>query len=134
MISQMKTVRKVTVDILAVLGYFIFIISFTLELFIHWGSFTAALILVLWQIYAGAAKFLSNPIATKTFTGDFTAPHITVCHEFPDFGYPLDQFGIELQEFEDEGHFSTQNTSAETVFNHVTQKYYYVLDSSGRNI
>ena len=87
---------------------------------------------MVWQIYAGADKFLSNPIATTTFTGDIIAPHITVCHEFPDFGYPLDQFGIGLEKYENEGHFSTENASADTIFNYVTQRYYYVLDGSGK--
>ena len=105
--------------------------TFPSELIIHWGSFAGALFLVLWQIYAGAEKFFSNPIATKTFTEDIIAPFITVCHDFPQFGYSLDQFGIGLADYEQEGQCSTQRDSAEDVFRSATEQFYFVLDGSG---
>ena len=86
---------------------------------------------MLWQVYAGAERFLSHPIATKTFTEDIIAPHITVCHDFPQFGYSLDQFGIGLADYEHEGQFSTQQDSAEDVFRSSTEQFYFVLDGSG---
>jgi hypothetical protein len=103
-----------------------------LELTVHWGSFIASLSLVLWQIHAGAVKYVSHPVATKTITSGITTPFITVCHDYPQFGYALGQFDIELAKYENEGKFSTPNTSAETVFHNATDQFYYVLDGTGK--
>ena len=99
---------------------------------VHWGSFLASLSIVLWQIHAGAVKYFCHPVATKTYTSGITALYITVCHDYPEFGYDLGQFNIELAEYENEGQFSTQNTSAETVFDNATDQFYYVLDGTGK--
>ena len=43
----------------------------------------------------------------------------------------MDQFGIGLADYEQEGQFSTQQDSAEDVFRSATEQFYFVLDGSG---
>ena len=75
---------------------------------------------------------MSNPVGTKTYTSDIISPLITVCHDFPQFGYALSQFEIDLPEYENGGQFSSANASAETVFKNATDQFYYVLDGTGK--
>jgi hypothetical protein len=77
-------------------------------------------------------KYFSRPFPTKTFTEDIIDRLITVCHNYPYFGYALGQFGIDLGDDENEGQFSSSNEDVETIFNTATEDYYYVLDQSGK--
>ena len=88
----------------------------------------------MWQIHEGTVRYFSYPVATKTYTQDIIAPHITVCHEFPQFGYNLDQFSIKLAEYLNDGIFSLNNENAEEIFTAATEDFYYVLDGSGKSL
>ena len=98
---------------------------------IHWGSFIACLCIVLWQVFTGTVRYLSHPIATKTFTDDIIPSHITVCHQVPRFAYALDRYGISVMDYENGQKLNTSIQDADDIFNNSTDKYHYVLDGSG---
>ena len=92
--------------------------------------------MVSYEIYSGTRKFLSDPVATTSFSAEVELPRVTLC-QFRSSSFKigvLPPFNLTFDDYMDGKFFPQQNTSqleAEEIFQKSFNDNYYLLDVTG---
>ena len=92
--------------------------------------FLICLSIVIWQLYNGTIKYISEPHGVKSFTEQLVLPDITVCHYFGNLAYNLPN----ILQYINEGKFTHSEMKAEVLYEKVTEEYFYLLDQTGISV
>ena len=94
-------------------------------------------LMVSYEIYSGTRKFLSDPVATTSFSAEVELPRVTLCQYRSDsfkIG-ALPPFNLTFDDYVDGKFFPELNTTeqeAEEIFQKSFHDNYYLLDIRGR--
>ena len=96
-------------------------------------------LVVTYEIYSGTRKFLSDPVATTSFSAEVELPRVTLC-QYRSASFKigvLPPFNLIFDDYMDGKFFPEPNTSeleAEEIFQKSFNDNYYLLDIRGRFI
>ena len=79
--------------------------------------------MVCYEIYVGTRKYLSEPVATTSFSTEAELPSLTVCHQLQEL-----KIGSLPPSFPEQ---NTSELEAEQMFQKALNDNYYLLDIAG---
>ena len=89
---------------------------------------------MLYEIIVGTNKFLSEPVATNSYTTETELPTLTICQR----SYELriaDLYGLDYRDYLDDGKFVpdnfTSDKSLDDIFQESINEAYFLLDVTG---
>lgn len=88
---------------------------------------------VLYEIFIGTSKFLSEPVATRSFTTESDLPTLTICSRFYDLRI-ANLYGLDYGDYE-EGKYVpdnfTMDKTLDEIFQESVNEAFFLLDVTG---